>query len=508
MSAVRCLVTGATGYVGGRLVPLLLAEGYRVRCLVRSKRRLRDFAWAGQVEIVEGDVTDRRSLVDAFDGIDVAYYLVHALGRPDFEDVDRAAAGNVAAAARDGGVGRIVYLGGPAPAGPDAGASAHLRSRAEVGDIFLGSGVPAVVLRAGVVIGSGSASFEMLRYLTERLPVMVTPRWVRTRVQPIAIGDVLRYLVACADPGRIPAGLSRGFDIGGPDVLTYADMMRRYAAVAGLRPRLIVPLRPLTPQLSARWVGLVTPVPSAIARPLVASLVQEAVCREHDIGRYVPDPVDGLTGFEDAVRLALRQTTDADVPTRWSTAVWPDASRALPTDPQWAGGSTYADVRERRVAAPPERLWSVIEGIGGERGWYSFPLAWSVRGLLDRLLGGVGLRRGRRHPEHLRVGEALDFWRVEELEPGRLLRLRAELRLPGRAWLEMRAEPAAGGGSRYRQRAVFIPRGLAGHAYWAAVWPFHAVVFGGMARNVGRTAEHAERTPGEGRLRPGSAPRR
>jgi uncharacterized protein YbjT (DUF2867 family) len=486
----RCLVTGASGYVGGRLVPLLLAEGYEVRCLVRSALRLRDVPWAGQVDVVEGDVTDPGSLTAAVDGVDVVYYLVHALRRADFEDVDRVGAGNVAAAARAAGVGRIVYLGGPAPTGPAAEVSAHLRSRAEVADIFLGSGVPTVVLRAGVVIGSGSASFEMLRYLTERLPVMVTPRWVSSRIQPIAIGDVLRYLVAAA---RLPAEVSRAFDIGGPDVLTYADMMRRYAAVAGLRHRVILPVRPLTPKLSAHWVGLVTPVPSGIARPLVASLVHEAFCREHDIARYVPDPAGGLTGFEEAVRLALRQIHEADVPTRWSTAVWPDASRALPTDPDWTGGSTYTDVRECAVDAPPGRLWRVIEGIGGERGWYSFPLAWTARGLLDRLVGGVGLRRGRRDPQHLRVGEALDFWRVEALEPGRLLRLRAEMRLPGQAWLEMCAEPAGGGRSRYRQRAIFVPRGLAGHAYWAAVWPFHAIVFGGMARNVARTAEHEER---------------
>jgi hypothetical protein len=270
----------------------------------------------------------------------------------------------------------------------------------------------------------------------------------------------------------LPAGLSRAFDIGGPDVLTYADMMRRYAAVAGLRRRLILPVRPLTPQLSAHWVGLVTPVPNAIARPLVASLIHEAVCREHDIARYIPDPPGGLTGFDDAVRGALG----------------PDAAAALPTDPDWAGGTRYTDVRERAVPASPARLWQVIEGIGGERGWYSFPLAWSVRGWLDQLVGGVGLSRGRRDPEHLQVGEALDFWRVEAMDPGRLLRLRAEMRLPGSAWLEMSAEPDGHGGSRYRQRAVFVPRGLAGHAYWCAVWPFHAIVFGGMARNIARTA--------------------
>jgi uncharacterized protein YbjT (DUF2867 family) len=322
MSGMRCLVTGATGYVGGRLVPRLLAAGYRVRCLVRAPDRLRDVPWIGQVEIVRGDVTDPAGLADALAEVDVAYYLVHALARADFEAVDRAAAGTFAVAARAAGVGRIVYLGGPVPAGIAARGSAHLRSRAEVAQILLGSGVPTVVLRAGVVLGSGSASFEMLRYLTERLPVMVCPRWVGNRVQPIAIGDVLHYLVAAA---RLPAGRSRGFDVGGPDVLTYADMMRRYAAVAGLRRRLIVPVRPLTPRLSAHWVGLVTPVPGTIARPLVASLVHEAVCREHDIARLVPDPPGGLTGFDDAVRRALGSGPSA----------------ALPTDPDWAGGTRY-----------------------------------------------------------------------------------------------------------------------------------------------------------------------
>jgi hypothetical protein len=348
-----------------------------------------------------------------------------------------------------------------------------------------------------VILGSGSASFEMLRYLTERLPVMITPRWVRNRVQPIAIGDVLRYLVACADLTRIPPDTCRGFDIGGPDVLTYAEMMHRYAAVAGLRRRVLLPVRLLTPKLSAHWVGVVTPVPGTIAKPLVASLVSEAVCGERDIARYVPDPPEGLIGVDEAIRRALRRTAAADVPTRWSTAVWPDASLALPTDPDWSGGSTYLDERQREVAASAQRLWAVIEGIGGERGWYSFPLAWAARGLLDRFVGGVGLRRGRRDPQHLRIGEALDFWRVEDLQVGRALRLRAEMRLPGQAWLEMTAEPVGPGRSRYRQRAVFTPRGLAGHAYWAAVWPFHAIVFGGMARNIARTAERADTPPAQ-----------
>ena len=443
--------------------------------------------WAGRVEIVQGDLGRPETLPSAFESVDVAYYLVHSIGRRDFEAVDRAAAYAFAAAAREAGVKRIVYLGGPEP-DPSEKPSAHLRSRAEVGRILLTSGVPTVVLRAAVIIGSGSASFEMLRYLTERLPVMITPRWVTNRIQPIAVRDVLRYLVACAD---LPPDVNRAFDIGGPDVLTYRDMMRRYARVAGLRPRVIVPVKPLTPRLSAHWVGTVTPVPNAIARPLVASLVHEAVAHEHDIAAYVPD--DGLLGFDEAVRRALGKIRDANVETRWSNASGLDAAaEPLASDPAWSGGTVYTDVRERPVAAPAQALWRVIEGVGGEHGWYSFPLAWSVRGWLDRLVGGVGLRRGRRDPQRLYVGEALDFWRVEEIVPGELLRLRAEMKVPGRAWLEMRAESTGDGRSVYRQRAVFLPRGLAGHAYWASVLPFHGVVFAGMARNIARGAELRE----------------
>ncbi|MER7335152.1 MULTISPECIES: SDR family oxidoreductase [unclassified Micromonospora] len=491
---MRCLVTGATGYIGGRLAPRLLAEGHTVRCLARKAGRLRDVPWTARAEIVEGDLREPATLPAAFEGVDVAYYLVHSLGQAGFEAADREAAANFAAAARAAGVRRIVYLGGPEPAADRKVPSAHLRSRAEVGRILLDSGVPTAVLRAAVIIGSGSASFEMLRYLTERLPGMVTPRWVRNRIQPIAVRDVLRYLVGCAG---LPAEVNRAFDIGGPDVLTFQDMMQRYARVAGLRRRIIVPVRPLTPSLSSYWVGLVTPVPNAIARPLVESLVQEAVAREHDIAGHVPDPPEGLTGFDQAVAMALAKVRDGEVETRWSTASIPDApAEPLPSDPAWSGGTAYTDVRERAVHAPPEALWRVVEGVGGEHGWYSFPLAWSARGWLDRLVGGVGLRRGRRDPHRLRVGEALDFWRVEEIVPGELLRLRAEMRLPGRAWLEMRVAPLDGDRSRYHQRAVFLPRGLAGHAYWGAVAPFHAVVFGGMARNIARGAEQAIRRPG------------
>ncbi|MEU9375086.1 SDR family oxidoreductase [Streptomyces sp. NPDC048255] len=548
MTGLNCLVTGATGYIGGRLVPELLDAGHRVRCMARTPEKLRDHAWAGQAEVVRGDVTDARSVASALHGIDVAYYLVHALDAGSgFEERDRAAARLFAEQAHAAGVRRIVYLGGLTPAGiPARALSPHLRSRAEVGEIFLAGAVPAAVLRAAVIIGSGSASFEMLRYLTERLPVMVTPSWVSTRCQPIAVRDVLRYLVGCA---TLPPDVDRAFDIGGPDVVTYEEMMRRYAAVAELPHRLILRVPMLTPGLSSHWIGLVTPVPRALARPLAESLRHEVVCAEHDIARYVPDPPGAPIGFDEALALALRRVREADVTTRWSSASLPGApSDPLPTDPDWAGGSLYTDRRERAVDASPAALWRVVEGIGGENGWYSFPLAWAVRGWLDRLVGGAGIRRGRRDAARLRVGDSLDFWRVEEIQPGRLLRLRAEMRLPGLAWLEMYVDPGpdrdpdpdgdrhgdrdpdpdrdrdgdrdrdrdpapdphapapgkapgpapagstAAGPARalYRQRALFHPHGLLGHLYWWSVSPFHAVVFGGMARNIARAAEHPD----------------
>ncbi|MEU5053850.1 MULTISPECIES: SDR family oxidoreductase [Streptomyces] len=485
---LHCLVTGASGYIGGRLVPELLAAGHRVRCMARSPGKLRDHPWAHDVDTVRGDVQDAESVAAALRGIDVAYYLVHSLrSGADFEDADRRAAEIFAAQAHACGVQRIVYLGGLTPRGiPERSISPHLRSRAEVGHVFLDGPVPATVLRAAVVIGSGSASFEMLRYLTERLPVMVTPSWVQTRTQPIGVRDVLRYLVGSA---TMTAEVDRTFDIGGPEVLTYSEMMRRYAVVAGLPRRLIVPVPMLTPRLSSHWVGLVTPVPAALARPLTESLRYEVVCGEHDIATYVPDPPGRPLPFDEALALALRRVRDAQVVTRWSSASAPGApSDPLPTDPDWAGGSLYQDERDSPVDASGEALWRVIEGIGGENGWYSFPLAWAVRGWLDRFVGGVGLRRGRRDTERLRVGDSLDFWRVEEIEPGRLLRLRAEMRLPGLAWLEMWVETDPQGGTRYRQRALFHPRGLLGHVYWWLVLPFHAVVFGGMTRNITQAA--------------------
>ncbi len=486
MPQLRCLVTGATGYVGGRLVPELLDHGYVVRVMVRDRRKAEAHAWAGDVEIAVADATDAAQVSEALDGVDVAYYLLHSIGTgTDFAETERRIASTFAEQAKRRGVRRIVYLGGMEPEGEEL--SEHLRSRAEVGQVLLDSGVPTAVLQAGVVIGSGSASFEMLRYLTERLPVMVTPRWVHTRIQPIAIRDVLRYLVGCAE---LPRDVNRTFDIGGPDVLTYLEMMQGYATVAGLPRRRVLPVPVLSPSLSSHWVGLVTPVPSGLARPLVESLRNTVVAQEHDIAAYVPDPPEGLIGYQRAVELALTKIQDVDVPTRWSSASTRGApSEPLPSDPDWAGGSLYTDERECEVAASPDSLWSVIEGIGGDNGWYSFPLAWRVRGLVDRLSGGPGLRRGRRDPRDLVVGDSLDFWRVEEVDDGHLLRLRAEMRLPGLAWLELSVGSTEGGTTTFHQRALFHPHGAAGHLYWWSVWPFHGLVFGSMQRNIARAAE-------------------
>lgn len=475
-----CLVTGATGYIGGRLIRELLAHGYRVRILARHPERLNDHPWINQVEVASGDAHDVETLNRALAGVDVAYYLLHALmSKDDFEAEERSLATKFAVAANLAKVSRMVYLGGIIA--DTENLSPHLKARTETGEILRAAGVPTIELRAGVVIGSGSASFEMLRYLTERLPIMTVPKWVNNRIQPIAIRDVLRYLVGAA---ALDPKISGDFDIGGPEVFTYRQMMMQYAAAAGLRKRIIIPIPVLTPRLSSGWVGLVTPVPYTLAKRLVASLKNEVVARDARIRDLIPDPVGGLTPFARAVQLALKRIKDANVETRWTNASVPGTpSDPLPTDPEWAGGTLYQDVRTVDSADPIEVVWARVESIGGDNGYSTATWAWRLRGLMDKLVGGVGLRRGRRDPNHLIEGEALDFWRVEAIDRPNLLRLRAEMKMPGLAWLEFRLEKTATG-TRVTQRAIYAPRGLLGHLYWASVWPMHGIVFPSMVKQV------------------------
>jgi uncharacterized protein YbjT (DUF2867 family) len=479
--SLRVLVTGATGYVGGRLAPRLIEAGHRVRALARNPDKISDVPWAADAEVVRGDLTEPDSLDDACRDIDVVYYLVHSMGNPgEFIESERRSAENLAAAARRAGVGRIVYLGG-LHADSDR-LSTHLRSRSQVGEILLNSGVPTVALQAGVVIGSGSASFEMIRHLTNRLPVMTTPRWVNNRIQPIAVRDVLYYLLAAAT-AALPH--SRAYDIGGPDVLRYGEMMQIYADVAGLPRRRILVLPVLTPKLAGLWIGLVTPVPPRIGRALIESLSTDAVAAEHDIDVIIPPPPGGTTRYRDAVALALRRINDGEVETTWANAS-PTGKPAdpLPSDPSWAGEVIFTDDRRIDCDATVEQVWRVVEGVGGENGWYSFPLAWTIRGWLDRLTGGVGLARGRRNPHVLQTGDALDFWRVERIQRPHLLRLRAEMRTPGGAWLEWRIESRGAHITQLHQRAIFFPKGLAGQLYWYSLLPFHGIIFTGMLNNI------------------------
>lgn len=477
-----CLVTGATGYIGGRLIVELLAHGYRVRVLARNASRLKNHPWINQVEVFEGDAQDEAALSAAMAGADVAYYLLHALMAKDhFEDQERAMAELFGKVAKAASIKRLVYLGGIIA--PTETMSPHLQARADTGEILRNCGVPTIELRAGVVIGSGSASFEMLRYLTERLPIMTVPKWVNVRIQPIAVRDVLRYLVGAAALDKSASGV---FDIGGPEVFTYKEMMQQYAEAAGLRRRIIIPVPALTPRLSSGWVGLVTPVPYTLAKRLVESLKNEVVASDDRIRSLIADPDGGLTPFKRAVQLALTKIKDARVETRWTNASVPGTpSEPLPTDPNWAGGTLYKDVRIRHSPDTVEQVWQRVEAIGGENGYSTATWAWELRGLIDRIFGGVGLRRGRRDPHKLQVGDALDFWRVEELEENRLLRLRAEMKMPGLAWLEFGVEEdVETGGSIITQVAIYAPRGLLGHLYWWAVWPMHGLVFPSMVKNA------------------------
>jgi uncharacterized protein YbjT (DUF2867 family) len=486
VTATKLLVTGSTGYVGGRLVPALLSEGSHVTVLVRSPGKLENLDWARNVELVTGDANDPATLDVAMAGIDTAFYLLHAIGSGrNFHDYEAATARGFAEAAARAGVSQIVYLGGIAN---DDHLSVHLASRANVGVQLRSTGVPVLELRAGIVLGSGSASFEMLRYLTEHLPAMITPRWATNRTQPIAIRDVLHYLTRA---GHLDAPVNAIVDIAGPETLTYVEMMHRFAAVAGLHRRIIVPVPLLTPKLSSLWVGLVTPVPSTIARPLVGSLINEVVASpERDVRRVLPEPPEGLTGFDESVQRALRVVGFGQTPTRWSDAGGRLPNTTLtPADPSWAGGTEYTDVRRERVRLSAEQVWPVIERIGGSTGWYGFDWAWRLRGAIDRMVGGVGLRRGRRDPERLRVGDGLDFWRVEVVEPPRRLRLRAEMRLPGLAYLQFSLAPTSDGELDVVQQASFRPKGLGGHLYWWVLLPVHALLFPRMLRKIVEQAE-------------------
>jgi uncharacterized protein YbjT (DUF2867 family) len=462
--------------VGGRLLPLLEAQGHHVRCLARRPDTLRARIGASS-DIVEGDVLDEASLQKALSGIDTAYYLVHSMGATgSFEDADRRAATNFGRAAHAAGVSRIVYLGGLGRS--EDALSSHLRSRQEVGRILRESGVTTLEFRASIVIGSGSLSFEMIRSLVERLPIMITPTWVKIPAQPIAIDDLLQYLVAALD---VPLPASRIYEIGGADRVTYADVMRIYARQRGLRIRMI-PVPVLTPWLSSLWLGLVTPLYARVGRKLIESIVHPTLVEDDAALR---DFVVRPAGIEAAVARALASEDREMAATRWS-----DALSAAGEPPAWGGvqfGSRLVDKRSVEVPGPPEQAFAPIARIGGDTGWYAWDSLWRLRGFLDLLAGGVGTRRGRPSPLELRVGDTLDFWRVEAFDPPRLLRLSAEMRLPGRAWLQFEVS-GTDAASTITQTALFDPVGLFGRAYWYAIFPLHGLVFGGMLRGIARAA--------------------
>jgi uncharacterized protein YbjT (DUF2867 family) len=480
VARLRILVTGATGYIGGRLVPRLLGKGHAVRCLARNPSRLASHPWPG-VEIVAGNLADPKDARRALQGIDIAYYLVHSMaGGHAFWERDRQMALDFGAAAAAAGVRRIIYLGGLGD--PAEVESRHLVSRQEVGKCLAAAGVPVLEFRAAVIVGSGSASFEIIRHLTERLPVMITPPWVNTRCQPIGIRSVMNYLLEALDH----PDASGIFEIGGEDVLNYKEMMLRYARIRGLR-RWILSLPVPMPELSSVWIDLLTPIPSGIARPLVESLQTEVIVRDNRARRtFSVRP----TGYDDAVRLALARLASDEVETTWASSL----SSLSPDQPEVDALRSFEgmllDSRRRRVRATPEQIFEAICSLGGDEGWPAGNFLWQLRGLMDRMIGGTGMRRGRRRPHELVVGDPIDFWRVEALESPRLLRLRAEMKLPGRAWLQFEVQPDADG-SRVEQTAFFEPDGLPGYLYWYAVLPLHRFVFPGLIDALKRRAEAA-----------------
>ena len=477
--------------MGGRLVPRLLDAGYSVRCLARDPSRLQGRSWQG-VEIVQGDLLAPATLSVALKEVEIAYYLVHSMaaGEVGFEERDRQAARNFTRAALEAGVKRIIYLGGLGENGD--GLSPHLRSRQEIGQTLRSSGLPVTEFRAAIIVGSGSVSFEMLRYLTERLPMMICPRWVNTPCQPISIRDVLAYLIAA--PGE-PDSTGRIIEIGGSDVLTYREMLLGYAEVRGLR-RLLIRVPLLTPRLSSYWVNLVTPIPTSISRPLIEGLRSPVIVTGSAAKELFPQ-IKPMS-YKAAVRLALQRIDLNLVETNWASSLR-SASYARPsaTHLQVEQGMII-ERRERIVNAVPEQVYKVFASIGGSKGWYYANWLWRLRAVLDRLVGGVGMRRGRRDPLDLVPGDALDWWRVEAVEQGKLIRLRAEMRVPGNAWLEFRADPCADGASNLQQIAYFQPKGLFGQLYWYALYPIHRLIFWGMVNAIAQSAER------ENRARPGS----
>jgi uncharacterized protein YbjT (DUF2867 family) len=473
----RILLTGATGYIGGRLLHSLESVGHSVRCLARRPEFLTERV-GPQTEVVRGDCLEPSSLEPAMADIELAYYMVHSMGSSgDFENLDRQAAANFGEAARRAGVRRIIYLGGLGQ--QEERLSRHLRSRQETGAALRAGGVPVIELRASIVLGSGSLSFELIRALVERLPVMICPRWVHVKAQPIAIEDVIAYLVASLD---LPGDDSRVFEIGGADQVSYADIMREYARQRGLR-RLMIPVPVITPKLSSLWLGLTTPVFARVGRKLIEGVRNPTVVTNHDARRaFDVRPMN----LREAISRAMRNEDRNYALTRWS-----DAISSAGNTGSWGGvkfGSRLVDSRTAQTAAAPHDAFTPVRQLGGTRGWYFANWLWRLRGFIDLLVGGVGLRRGRRDPEELKVGDPLDFWRVEAYEPDRRLRLAAEMKLPGRAWLEYEVRPSPGG-SEIRQTAVFDPVGLGGLMYWYGVYPLHSWIFGGLLRAVARRSE-------------------
>ncbi len=475
------LVTGVTGYIGGKLAPWLLEAGYQLRVLVRDRSRLQGRTWLDQVEVVEGDVLDPVSLAGVMTGVTDAYYLVHSMsGSADFVERDLQAAHNFSAAARDAGVKRIFYLGGLGD--PDSDLSRHLRSRQETGEALRQAGVPVTEFRAAIVVGSGSVSFEMIRYLTERVPVMICPRWVFTRVQPIAIRDVVDYLASALES---PESVGKVIEIGGSDVLTYGEMMTGYARIRGLQ-RWLVSVPVLTPRLSSYWVHIVTPIPAAIARPLIDGLRNEVIVRG-DLAQVLFPKIKPLD-YHTAVASALADLEAHRIETSWSDALANSQGDLVPVTLTTQEGMII-ERRQLIVAASPPAVFKVFCQLGGDTGWLYLNFAWELRGWADRLVGGVGMRRGRRDSDALRIGDAVDFWRVEAVEPDACLRLRAEMKVPGRAWLQFEVFPQSEGDSRLVQTAFFAPKGLFGLLYWYGLYPIHRLIFAGMIRKVGSRAE-------------------